>query len=186
YYLAKAALKLAACLRIGIALAHKIEPGAPLAKSLEALCLPSVGHWVSFLRDTSDHLRRLSDAALLPASDATEKLTENQTLPAVKAFAERVSRRQGGELPPLTPEQVRDPVRQGVIGFFTLIAAYRNQVFGHGAQRPTVYYEEVGPLLLEAVLVVLRLPSLFGDLHLAVAELELGPSGREAAVTWKG
>src|SRR5208337_3065771 len=27
---------------------------------------------------------------------------------------------------------------------------------------------------------------LFGDLHLAVAELELGPSGREAAVTWKG
>src|SRR4051794_14211732 len=51
YYLAEAALKLTASLRIGVVLAQDIEPGVPLAQSLEALCLPSVGHWVSFLRE---------------------------------------------------------------------------------------------------------------------------------------
>lgn len=186
YYLAEATLKLSACLRIGIALAQGIEPGSPLAQSLEALCLPSTGHWVGFLRDTNDYLRRRPDAALLPLADAADKLLQHQALPAVTAFVERVSRTAGDEQPPLTPELVRVPLRQGVLGFFNLVAAYRNQIFGHGAQRSPAYYEEVGPLLLEAVLAVLRLPFLFGGLHLAVARLELGSSGREATVAWQG
>jgi serine/threonine protein kinase len=186
YYLAEATLKLAACLRIGIGLSHGIEPGSPLAQSLEALCLPSIGHWVGFLRETSEYLRRRPDAALLPLADASDKLSQNQALPPVRAFAERISRAAGEEQPPLTPEQVRDPLRQGALGFFTIVAAYRNQVFGHGAQRPTGYYEEVGPLLLDAVLAVLRLPFLFGGLQLAVARLELGPSGQETTIAWQG
>jgi len=187
YYLAEAALKLTACLRIGVALAGGLEPRVPLAQSLEQLCLPSVGHWVGFLRDATDYLRRRPDSALLPLGDSHNQLLQPEGMPGVRAFAERISRRaEGDEQPPLTPEQVRDPMRQGVLGFFNLIATYRNQVFGHGAQRPVAYYEEAGPLLLEAVLSVLRLPCLFGGLQLAVARLELEPTGREAAVAWQG
>src|SRR3954453_20790045 len=66
YYLAEATLKLAAALRVGAALAAGLDHRSPLARSLEQLCLPSVGHWVGFLRAASDYLHARPDAALLP------------------------------------------------------------------------------------------------------------------------
>ena len=50
YYLAEATLKLAACVRIGIALHYGLEPRSALAQRLEQLCLPSTGQWVGMLR----------------------------------------------------------------------------------------------------------------------------------------
>src|ERR1700722_11027345 len=99
---------------------------------------------------------------------------QHNAFPAVPAFEGRASRGSPEEHPPLTPEQARDAARQGVIGFFNLMAAYRNQVFGHGAQRLPAFYDEFGPLLLDAVCEVLRQESLFGNLSLAVARLSTG------------
>jgi serine/threonine protein kinase len=186
FYLAEATLKLAACLRIGIVLAHKVDLSEPLIRSLEALCMPSIGQYVSFLRDVNEHLLERPDAALLPLAAVAGKLAQPQPLPAVKAFAERATRSEGDEQPPLTRDQVRDSVRQGVLGFFNLVAAYRNQVFGHGAHRSAAYYEEAGSLLLEAAAEVLRQPVLFGGLILAVTRLEMSASQREPTVVWQG
>src|SRR4051812_27514380 len=132
YYLAEAALKLAAAPRIGAALAAGLDQRSPLARSLEQLCLPSVGHWVGFLRDSSAYLHARPDAALLPIATTHEALVRHEALPAVRAFAERASKAPDGEQPPITPEAARDASRRGVLGFFDLVAAYRNQVFGHG------------------------------------------------------
>jgi hypothetical protein len=186
FYLAESALKLAASLRIGVALAHGLEPRSPLAQNLEQLCLPAVGHWVGFLRETTDYLRRRPDAALLPLANAHEALLRHEALPAVRAFAERAARGGPDEHPPLAPEQARDAARQGVLGFFTLVAAYRNQVFGHGAQRLPAYYEDLGPLLLDAACEVLSQECLFGGLTLAVARLAPDASGRSVQVEWHG
>src|SRR5436309_14862565 len=72
YYLAEATLKLAASLRIGAALQAGLDHRSPLARSLEQLCLPSVGHWVGFLGDASEYLHARPDAALLPTASAHE------------------------------------------------------------------------------------------------------------------
>src|SRR5580704_9092700 len=81
YYLAEAGLKLATCLRIGIALKHGLEPRSPLAQSLELICLPSVGQWVSFLRETSEYLRKRPDAGLLPLAESHEHLLQHAAFP---------------------------------------------------------------------------------------------------------
>jgi WD40 repeat protein/serine/threonine protein kinase len=186
FYLAEAALKLAACLRIGAAIQAGFEPGSPLARSLEALCLPSLGHWLGFLRDASEYLRRRPDAALLPLAGAHEALSRPEALPAVRAFAERAARGDPGENPPLAPEQARAAARQGILGFFGLMTTYRNVVFGHGGKRTAAYYEELGPLLLAAVEEVLRQDCLFGGLTLAVARLAPADEGRAVRLAWQG
>ena len=185
YYLAEAALKLAACARIGAALAAGLDPRAPLARSLGDLALPSVGHWVGFLRAGSQHLRDRPDAALLPFASPDDRLLAPAALPAVRAFAERAAASGEGETPAVAGEVARDGSRQGILGFFTLIAAYRNQVFGHGAQRLPAFYEELGPLLLDAASEVLREECLFGGLTLAVARSIQDPSG-SGAIEWQG
>src|SRR5262249_29844861 len=68
-----------------------------------------------------------------------------------------------------TPETARAAVNRGVLRFFDLAAAYRNQVFGHGAPHLPAFYEDLGPLLLAAAREVLRPDCLFGGLTLAVA-----------------
>jgi eukaryotic-like serine/threonine-protein kinase len=186
YYLAEAALKLAACTRIGAAFAAGLDPRAPLARSLGDLALPSVGHWVGFLREASLHLRDRPDSALLPLAAAGEKLLRPEARPAVKAFADRAGSSGAGESPAIAPDLARDGARQGIIGFFALVAAYRNQVFGHGAQRLPAFYEELGPLLLAAAAEVLREECLFGGLTLAVARLRPDPTGGSTGIEWQG
>jgi hypothetical protein len=180
YYLAEAALKLSACARIGAALASGLAPRSPLARSLEDLSLPSVGHWVGFLREAALHLRDRPDSALLPLAAAGEKLLLPGAFPAARAFAEQAARAPPGGSPAIGAGLARDASRQGILGFFSLVAAYRNQVFGHGAQRLPAFYEELGPLLLAAAAEVLREECLFGGLTLAVARLSPGPTGGDA------
>ncbi|MBI4605984.1 MAG: hypothetical protein HY721_28805 [Planctomycetes bacterium] len=186
YYLAEATLKLAACLRIGVALANGLEPRSELAQALEDLCLPSVGHWVGYLRQASLHLQARADAALLPLAGTHERLLRAEPLPAVRAFAERAGRGGPEGAPAVAADLARDAARQGILGFFNLVAAYRNQVFGHGAQRLLAFYEELGPLLLDACLEVLRQECLFGGLTLAVARLSVDAAGRAAGIEWQG
>jgi WD40 repeat protein/serine/threonine protein kinase len=182
YYLAEATLKLAACARIGAALTAGLEPRSPLARALEDLTLPSVGHWVGFLRGASLFLKDRPDAALLPLAATEEKLHGPGAFPAARAFAERAARAEAGQSPAIGGEPARDAARQGILGFFALAAAYRNQVFGHGAQRLPAFYEELGPLLLAATAEVLREECLFAHLTLAVARLSPGAGGIE----WQG
>jgi hypothetical protein len=186
FYLAEATLKLAACLRIGIALGTGLESRSPLARTLESLCLPSIGHWVGFLRDTTEYLRQRPDVVLLPLAGHHEALLRASALPAVRQLAQRASRGGADDAPPVTPEQAREASRQGVLGFFNLLAAYRNQVFGHGAQRLSAFYEELGPLLLAATAEVLQQECLFGGLTLAVARLAPDVAGRSVSLIWQG
>ena len=186
YYLAEATLKLAASARIGAALLAGLDHQSPLARSLEQLCLPSVGHWVGFLREASTYLRARPDAALLPLASSHEALARHEPLPAVREFAERASRGVDDEQPPIAPEAARQAAARGILGFFDLVAAYRNQVFGHGAQRPPAFYDELGGLLLAASAEVLRRDALFGGLTLAVARLTSGDSARSLRVEWQG
>jgi eukaryotic-like serine/threonine-protein kinase len=183
FYLAEATLKLASSLRIGIALQSGLDAPTSLSQSLESLCLPAVGHWVGYLRETSEFLKGRPDAALQPLADQHEPLLRPDVLPAVMAFAQRASQ---GEHPPLTPEQARADGQQGVLGFFNLVAAYRNQVFGHGAQRLPGFYEELGPVLLQAICEVLGQECLFGGLILAVARLQADAVGRALQIEWQG
>jgi hypothetical protein len=186
YYLAEATLKLAASARIGEALLAGPDHQSPLARSLEQLCLPSVGHWVGFLRESSDYLRARLDAALLPLASTHEALTRHEALPAVREFAERASVGVDDEQPPIAPETASQAARRGIMGFFELVASYRNQVFGHGAQRPPAFYDELGGLLLAASAEVLHSEALFGGLTLAVARLTSGDSARSLRVEWQG
>ncbi|MFM9960603.1 MAG: protein kinase domain-containing protein [Planctomycetaceae bacterium] len=181
FYLAEATLKLAACLRIGAVLSQGLDPHDPLARALEQLCLPSIGQWVGFLRETTLSLQRHPE--LCPAlRESNEELLRPEAFVAVRRFAQAAS---AGDSAPLSTEQVRDATRRGVLGFFDLIAAYRNQVFGHGAARLPAYYEAIGPLLFEALCEVLQQRCLFGDLTLAVARLSDMEAGQLLKLDWQ-
>jgi hypothetical protein len=186
YYLAEATLKLAACVRIGIALHHGLEPRFALAQRLEQLCLPSTGQWVGMLREACDYLHTRPDASLLPLADCQEALLTHIALPAVQAFADLAAWSDADGHPPLDPQQARDASRQGILGFFNLIATYRNQVFGHGSQRVPDFYEQHGPRLLVAVREVLEQRCLFGHLTLAVAQLATDARGLVIQLLWQG
>jgi eukaryotic-like serine/threonine-protein kinase len=183
YYMAEVALKLAACVRIGLVLQEGIESESALSKSLERLCLPSLGHWQSFLREACVNLRSRHNASSLPLAMSHEELVRPQKFPSVAEFAECVSTQVGGSTPPINPQLARDASAQGVLGFFNLIVAYRNQVIGHGAQRRQRFYEDVGPILHDAVVEVLAQDCLWGTMSLAVAHVT---GDREMPVGWQG
>jgi len=179
YYLGEATLKLAASARIGVYLTHCHTPGSPLTRRLEALVLPSTGQWVGFLREVSAALSNRSDRSLLPLAE----LHEGITTPAGRWEAVRTLTDTLVEMGVLSREDARQAVQKGPLGFFTMLVRYRNEVLGHGAQRKTAFYEKVGPLLLDAVVEVLRVPDLFGGLILAFPRL-VAESGIESSLRW--
>lgn len=185
YYLGEATLKLAASLRIGIVLQAGLEPESPLARRLEKLCMPMLGEWVGFLRESTSYLRQRPDTDLLPLAGCHEELLAHRALPAVTAFAQAVTGEADGEHLPLQPQFVRENLQQGVMGFFTILTSYRNRVIGHGSPKLRGYYERVGPLLMEAVCEVLRLPCLFGNLTMAVCRLQPNPDGKQIVHEWR-
>lgn len=178
-------MKLAASLRIGVVLSNGLEPATTLATVLEQLCLPSVGHWVKSLREATQYLKQRPDSAELPLGSVHDELTGTRHLPMVRDFADRISRTGSEGQPLVSQDLARAATQQGVLGFFELIAAYRNEVIGHAAQRPTAFYEEMGPLLLNATCEVLRQSCLFDGLTLVVARLGPNSSGRSIEVHWQ-
>src|SRR5438128_1446315 len=65
-YLAECAIKLAASARVGVWLEHAATPSGDIARKLEALVLPSTGHWCEILREVSRDLSERKNAAVLP------------------------------------------------------------------------------------------------------------------------
>jgi serine/threonine protein kinase len=166
YYLAEAALKLAAAARIGIWLDRCLVPGSTLAQDLEALVMPSTGHWRGCLERVDASLAKRKDAALLPLGDVVGHLTQRRDdLPAVDEFAHQATVAEVVSI-----DVKRSCRRQGLLGFFALLVSYRNQVLGHSATRTDGFYRRFGPLLAEATAEVLADRTLLGGLRLACAE----------------
>ncbi|MFO0588438.1 MAG: serine/threonine-protein kinase [Polyangiaceae bacterium] len=178
FYLAECTLKLAASARVGLWMERAIDPSSDLARKLEALVLPSLGHWCEILRELVTALSKRADVALFPPLCAAAELTKKR--PEWSALADLAKR--GVEEGALADEATRQSLRRGALGFFEILVAYRNAVIGHGAQRTASFYEEFARLLLDAIAVVLAEPSLFGGMELAQARLSAdGEAGR---ITW--
>ncbi len=180
FYLAECTLKIASAARVGLWMERALVPGGDLARKLEALVLPSLGHWCELLRELSLSLSKRPDVALLPPiCNASELARKRPDWTHVAALCRR-----GVELEIFGAEPAKQALRRGVLGFFDLVVAYRNVVIGHGAQRTTAFYDELARLLLDAVVEVLAEPALFGGLELAQARLELEPDGEASRTTW--
>ncbi|MEZ4320487.1 MAG: protein kinase [Myxococcota bacterium] len=174
FYLAEASLKLAATVRIGVWLEHCLEPGGRVEQTLESLVMPSLGHWVGYLRTLDAALAERPDAGLLPLSDLAGQLSQPRDLPAAVAFAELAS---AAEVAP--SDAARRIKKGGTQAFFDTLVAYRNAVLGHGAQRATSFYDELGSALLEAYTELLETDLLLGGRQLMQA------TPGETAIGWR-
>jgi serine/threonine protein kinase len=173
FYLAEASLKLAATLRIGRWLDHG-APDADLAKRLEALVLPSLGHWCGFLRQVAEALEDDPAAAVRGELDRAPSAWAGVRAFADAALAAGVVQRQ----------MAQRAHKAGPLGFFDVLVTYRNEVLGHGAQRNARFYEELGALLLDATADVLAHEALFGGLRLAVARMSLSADKKRSTMGW--
>jgi tRNA A-37 threonylcarbamoyl transferase component Bud32 len=182
FYLAECTLKIASAARVGLWLDRALVPGGDLARKLEALVLPSLGHWCELLRELTLSLSKRPDVALLPPlCDAAALARKRPEWTHVAALGRR-----GVEVEIFGEEPAKQASRRGVLGFFDLVVAYRNVVIGHGAQRTSAFYEELAHLLLDAVVEVLADPALLGGLELAQArrEVSVEPDGETSRTTW--
>lgn len=178
FYLAELALKLASAARVGLWLDRALDPASDLARKLEALVQPSLGHWCELLREVTLALSRRADVALLPPlCDAAELARKRPDHRHVAELARR-----GGEAGVLGEEPTKQALRRGVLGFFDILVAYRNTVIGHGAQRTAAFYDEFGRLLLDAAAEVLADPVLFGGL--ALVQARPAPDGEAGRTVW--
>ncbi len=191
YYLAECALKLAAAARVGVWLESAgmlgdLQDKPPpfdkdIARRLEALVLPSAGHWCEMLREVSRHLGERKDAAFVPlAPEARDLVRSPSGWAATRAFAERAIAEEC-----IPPDASRQSLRRGALGFFDIVVAYRNEVIGHGAQRSNAFYDALGELLLAATCEVLSSPALFGGMELVHARFVQDDSGTSRRVCFQ-
>ncbi|MFC1853298.1 hypothetical protein ACFL27_24130 [candidate division CSSED10-310 bacterium] len=158
FFAGEALMKLAAAARVSVYLQYCFGPGGKLSQQLESLVLPSTGHWLGFLRDVSAHLVKQSDRGMIPLAESYLNLAKaHPEWNNVEQFLITCV-----EVCTLKKEGATEARRKGVLGFFTALVAYRNQVMGHGAQRQRSYYEQMGPLLLNAVVEVIQAEPLLG------------------------
>ena len=162
YYLGEATLKLAAAVRIRLYLERALEPQGRVARRLVCLKLPSLGQWCELLRSTNDELGAIPDAEQLPLARCTRTLVRRPAAwDAVVRLGDAVVDAQV-----LNRDVARRGVSGGAMGFFELLTAYRNEVIGHGAQRPDSYCNTFASLLLDAMLDVLSSEAVFDGLVL--------------------
>ncbi|MFO0552062.1 MAG: bifunctional serine/threonine-protein kinase/formylglycine-generating enzyme family protein [Polyangiaceae bacterium] len=162
FYFAEASLKLAAGARLSRLLARRewLEP--ELAQKLEAIVLPSVGHWCSFLAESSRVLAvKAGDTPLGAASKEMGKPLASSS--ATAAFIDAVR-----EADLITDETAKRSKKAGTLGFYDVLASYRNQVMGHGALRSAAFYERFAVILRRAALEAVLSPSYLGGRQLAV------------------
>ncbi len=180
YFAGEAALKLAAAARVGVWLDNCLEPGSSGARRLEALVLPSVGHWLSLLRDLSADLAHRPETRLLPLANVDSELRRSR--PHWKGVERLVEVATGaGSLADEVATRARGG---GIIGFFELLVAYRNEVMAHGAHRGVGFYSEMADALGDALVEVLADPAWLGGFELAVARL--GPEEEGSSrIAWQ-
>lgn len=177
FYFAESALKLAASARIAALLARPAIMDPALAAKLEAIVLPSIGHWWTFLAESNRVLRAQSGEGL-PFAGSAGDLSE----PLVRGSAMLELIEAAREATLVNDETARRAQKAGVIGFFEVLAVYRNQVMGHGALRSPSFYERFAGLLRRAITEVIASPAFLGGSDVAVPWIdddpEAGPSSR--------
>jgi serine/threonine protein kinase len=165
YYLGEASLKLAAALRIRLYLEHAVEPQGKVARRLVCLKLPSLGQWCELLRATNEELGALQDTHDVPLLRRSRELVKRPaSWDGVVQLAEAVA-----EAGVLNRETARRAVSGGLLGFFELLTAYRNEVIGHGAQRSDAYCDTFAGLILDGMFDVLDSEALFDGLRMGRA-----------------
>lgn len=134
FYLGEAALRLVGAAAVCAWRQERRDAGDPLDGRVAGLARPSMGVWVAWVRDVSARI----DSPLLIPVDAPGPCAERW----VEAAADRDV---------LERSAVRSVRRAGPAGLFEQLVRYRNDVIGHGAQRVRGFYEDMTPLLLDAV-----------------------------------
>jgi serine/threonine protein kinase len=147
FFLLEALIKLMAAPAV-MAYAQEAEQGGPrggaLDELLAQLALPSLGSWVSILRELARHFGTRPGAASHPLGRLYDRL--NRPCRDPSALLTLYRRIKGG--PDGAPAADRSCTPLQVI---EALVRYRNIVIGHGAPGTQALYEqEVGPLLLPA------------------------------------
>ncbi|MFO0613498.1 MAG: serine/threonine-protein kinase [Polyangiaceae bacterium] len=169
FYLGEATLKLAASARIGRLLALGAPLTPTLAAQLEGLLLPSMGHWLALLRETTRALSERPEGKedVLAAFGALSK--SRAELSGVAAFGNAMV--EEGLLP--SKSTVNELTKQGVLGFFGLLTTFRNKAIGHGAQHVESFHGPMADALTLALEGVFGVPELFGSLDLVLPQHRL-------------
>jgi formylglycine-generating enzyme required for sulfatase activity/serine/threonine protein kinase len=148
FYLFEALVKLAAAPGIA-AYVRDVRAGVPrssnLDKALLPLALPSLGHWVAMLRESSRYFASRTDAATHPLGHVAGQLSQrSRDWPSVLALYRRIKNGPDGALAIVETCSLQELI--------DALVQYRNAVFGHGGPRMAAFYEnEVGPLLFPAL-----------------------------------
>jgi hypothetical protein len=162
FFLAEASIKLAASARILRWVEVALEPGGELAKSVEGLMCPSLGHYVSLWARTGAALARRG-ADHEPLASTPSSRWSDAARATIGRFAGAVERARIG------PRELGKRAETGgPIGLGELLARYRNRVIGHGAERSRAFYRELSELLGLALVELLSHPTLFGGLRLCL------------------
>ncbi|KAF0244595.1 MAG: serine/threonine protein [Planctomycetota bacterium] len=172
FYLLEALLKFAAGAQVAAYLASGSHQPA-LDKRLAHLALPSLGHWVEFLREISAATASLDPHPFPDIAGVTSLLrTAREDLPATAALLRAMEESVHGAAP-------HDAKKVRPLDLFDKLVSYRNQVFGHGAARDDAFYARMGPLLLDAAVELLdKVPLLGKTVLVYVAEVRETASGR--------
>jgi serine/threonine protein kinase len=124
---------------------HDVPRVASLDRLLVQLALPSLGQWVSIVRELARHFGDSPEAACHPLGHVWGQLTRrHRDRPGLLGLYQRIKNGPDGER---ASEQSCT-----VLQIFEALVQYRNAVFGHGAGRLASFYEQhMGPLLFPAV-----------------------------------
>ncbi|MFM9960452.1 MAG: protein kinase domain-containing protein [Planctomycetaceae bacterium] len=181
FYVFEAFLKLAA----SVAVAHYVRGiqrgaahDAAVDRELRVLSCPSMGQWLAILRRLAGYFSRNSDGVEHPLSDWWPSLAlGRKDLPELLALYRRIKNGPDGQ--PVGDTTV------SLLGLFDALVLYRNTVFGHGAARHVLFYEQqMGPLLFPAVNDLLR-EEVFNVLGsrgcrlVVITQLELASGGEQ-------
>ena len=155
FYLGEAALKLVGAAAVASWCASDPAEDDPLRRRVSALARPSLGQWLAWVR-------ALAQRPEHPALQFASLPSEAATAWVETGLGHEVLDRSG----------LRRVRKDGLVGFFEQLVAYRNGVLGHGAQRVRSFYEGMTPVLLDAVLEQLHAVPWLLDGHLWLADPE--------------
>jgi WD40 repeat protein/serine/threonine protein kinase len=150
YYLFEALIKLAAIPAIAAYLSelkHGAKRVPKLDRLLAQLALPSLGQWLSILRELAKFFGERPDSPSLPLGKLWRQLNQQRSLqeaPGMVALYRRI--KNGADGQPAGDESC------SLLQLFESQVQYRNSVFGHGGPRFADFFErEMGPLLAPAM-----------------------------------
>jgi len=181
YFLAEAALKLATSMRVALWLDRYFEQGSRLAASLEGLMMPSAGHWVRFLREADLVLtgcERISDTSLGRTAGALGMGRKDWK--AVR----RLARAACEEDVIATSEITERACNGGLLGFFEMVVAYRNEMFHNPGQWAASKYKRLFPFWLDAMEEVVASGLLYGEAGLLYSSLLLESPEATPELVW--